>query len=49
MMWPPLALRMLGCVLHTDQIRAAFVARGVQAAHILDVKVVFHEGTDVGT
>ena len=34
---------------HTDQIRAAFVARGVQAAHILDVKVVFHEGTDVAT
>ena len=34
---------------HTDQIRAAFVARGLQAEHILDVKVVFHEGTDVAT
>ena len=34
---------------HTDQIRAAFVARDVQAAHILDVKVRFHEGTDVAT
>ena len=34
---------------HADQIRAAFVARGVQAVHILDVKVLFHEGTDVAT
>ena len=41
------------CRLHTfartDQIRAVFVARGLQAEHILDVKVVFHEGTDVPT
>ena len=34
---------------HTDQIRAASVARGLQTEHILDVKVIFHEGTGVAT